>query len=57
MTEQEIVRWARYYAVLAERFPPDTYREQGVQPEGVAVRPGRVYGRTRQGSRKGAHVN
>lgn len=51
------MRWATYYRVLNERFPADTYEEQAIQPQRLAKRSRRVYGRTRQGSRKGAHVN
>lgn len=48
MTEEELLRWARYYAVLTERFPPDIYRELTVRPRGVAKRRDRLYGSNRQ---------
>lgn len=59
MTEEEIVRWARYYAVLTERFPLDIYEEQTVRPRRVAKRRDRLYGSNRQPAkvaRKGINV-
>lgn len=57
MTEDELLRWARYYAVLTERFPPDIYKELRVRPRKVAQRDRRVYDQPRQGTRKGTNVH
>lgn len=48
MTEEELVRWATYYAVLLERFPLDIYRELTVPSRGVGKRRDRLYGMSRQ---------
>lgn len=48
MSEEEIVRWMRYYAVLTERFPLSTYKEQGVRPVDLGKRHDRMYGSNRQ---------
>lgn len=48
MTEEELLRWARYYAVLAERFPPAIYQEQVVRRADLGKRQDRMYGSNRQ---------